>query len=65
MKKYLPHLLCALPFIGVLLWFIAGKNIGNMVTIGLVLACPLSHLFFMNHGHDDHQKKKGGEKYET
>lgn len=58
-------LFCALPFLGVLVWFLAGKNIGNMATIGLVLACPLSHLFFMNHGQHDHAKKKGGEHHET
>lgn len=57
MKKWLIPALCALHIIGVVLWFIAGKNLGNMATIGLFLACPLSHIFLMKH--DDH--KKGGE----
>ena len=57
MKKYLIPLLCALPFIGVALYFITGKNIGNIATIGLVLACPLSHLFLMKH--EDHNDRKG------
>lgn len=70
-------LLCTLPFLGVLLWFLTGKNIQNLATIGLVLACPLSHLFLMNHGNSHHnqpeRKKvypeksstKGGEQHET
>ncbi len=49
-KKWLLPMLCALPFVGIALWFIAGKNIGNILTWGLVLACPLSHIFLMNHG---------------
>ena len=48
--------LCALPIVGILLWFLAGKNLGNMATIGLFLACPLSHIFLMKH--DDHDKHK-------
>ena len=52
MKKYLVPLLCALPFVGIALWFIAGKNIGNLLTFGLILACPLSHVFLMGHGNN-------------
>lgn len=62
MKKWFIPLLCALPFIGVLLWFIAGKNMNTALTLGLILACPLSHVFLMNHhtseGGDDHGKKQ-------
>lgn len=54
MKKWLVPALCALPFIGIALWVIAGKNLGNLATIGLFLACPLGHLFLMKH--DDHGK---------
>lgn len=62
MNKWLMPALCALPFIGVALWFLAGKNVGNLATIGLVLACPLSHLFLMKHDHNNQQpQKKGGE----
>lgn len=43
-------MLCALPFLGVTLWFVAGKNVGNLLTLGLILACPLSHVFLMDHG---------------
>ncbi len=49
MKKWLFPILCALPFVGVALWFLAGKNIGNLATIGLILACPLSHIFLVKH----------------
>lgn len=56
MKKWLMPALCALPIVGVALWFIAGKNLGNMATIGLFLACPLSHIFLMKH--DDHGQHK-------
>lgn len=59
MKKWLLPLLCALPFLGVILWFVAGKNLGNFLTFGLILACPLSHIFLMKHGnHDDKKIKK-------
>ncbi len=53
-KRHIPFL-CLLPFLGVGLWYLSGKNIGNLLTFGLVLACPLSHIFLMNH------HKKGGE----
>jgi hypothetical protein len=56
-KKWIISALCVLPVAGVLLWFIAGKNIGNMATIGLFLACPLSHIFLMKHNN----KEGGGE----
>ncbi len=67
MKKWLFPIICALPFIGVALWFIAGKNIGNMATLGLILACPLSHIFLMKHTSHDHDNKnqKGGDKHEA
>lgn len=52
-------LLCALPFVGIGLWFLSGKNVGNFATIGLFLACPLSHIFLMKHDshgkHHDHK----------
>lgn len=54
MKKLLIPILCALPFIGVVLWFVAGKNIGNVATLGLVLACPLAHIFLMREGDHKH-----------
>ncbi len=54
MKKWLMPALCALPFIGIALWFLAGKNIGNLAMIGLFLACPLGHMVLMKH--DDHGK---------
>ena len=63
MKKKLLYLLCALPFVGVVLWFVAGKNLGTMATFALVLACPLSHVFLMKHDahdHKEHGEKKGG-----
>lgn len=50
MKKWLVPILCLLPFLGIGLWFLAGKNIGNALFYGLILACPLSHMFFMKHG---------------
>lgn len=49
MKKWLLPLLCALPFLGIALWFLAGKNVGNALFYGLILACPLSHIFLMKH----------------
>lgn len=58
MKKWLIPILCVLPFVGVLLWFIAGKNVGNLLTFGLILACPLSHVFLMKHDHHN----EGGDK---
>ena len=54
MKKWLIPILCALPFVGVVLWFLVGKNIGNLATIGLILACPLSHIFLMRGGDHKH-----------
>lgn len=57
MKKWLLPLVCLLPIAGVILWFIAGKNVGNFATIALVLACPLSHIFLMK----GHKNEKGGE----
>lgn len=45
-------MLCVLPFVGVALWFITGKNVGNLLTFGLILACPLSHIFLMKHGNN-------------
>jgi len=54
-------MLCALPIIGVAVWFLAGKNINNAATIALFLACPLGHMFLMKHGdHDDHNGKPKG-----
>lgn len=57
MKKRLMLVLCVLPVAAVVFWFIAGKNIGNLATIGFVLVCPLSHLLFMKH---DHKREKNG-----
>ncbi|KKU25129.1 MAG: hypothetical protein UX37_C0030G0002 [Microgenomates group bacterium GW2011_GWA2_46_16] len=56
-KKRLALILCALPFIGIALWLLAGKNAGNLLTWGLILACPLSHMFLMGHG-DKKEKHK-------
>ena len=57
-KKWILPILCALPVVGVVLWFIAGKNINNFLTLGFFLACPLSHIFLMKHhkGNDDHKQ---------
>lgn len=55
MKKWLIPALCALPLVGIALWFFSGKNIGNFATIALFLACPLLHLT-MGHGGNDHHK---------
>ncbi len=57
MKKWLVPILCALPFVGVALWLIAGKNAGNLLTWGLILACPLSHVFLMKHGYNKEKHK--------
>ncbi len=60
MKKWFIPLLCSLPIMGVLLWLIVGKSVANLATIGLLLACPLSHVFLMKHngkGGDNHGKK--------
>lgn len=62
-KNYRLPLLCLLPFMGVALWFVSGQNLGNFLTFGLVLACPLSHFFLMGGGHHDHRhskEEKGG-----
>ncbi len=58
MKKFLVPLLCALPFVGIALWFTPLKNIGNLLTLGFILACPLLHLFVGHgrHNHPHHQK---------
>lgn len=61
MKKRLILMLCALPLVGVILWFIAGKNTGNLLPFGIMLACPLLHLFMGHGGHNHnqhHQKTK-------
>lgn len=57
-RSWFMIVLCALPFLGIALWFFMGKNIGNLATFGLILACPLSHIFLMNHtkGGDHHGK---------
>ncbi|MDP1721930.1 MAG: DUF2933 domain-containing protein [Candidatus Gottesmanbacteria bacterium] len=57
MKKLLIPILCALPFVGIALWFITGKNAGNLLTFGLILACPLSHMFLMGHGNAKKEHK--------
>lgn len=51
-KRNLTFILCALPFVGVALWFLGGRNIGNVLALGPVLACPLSHIVFMRHHHE-------------
>lgn len=61
-KKFLIPLLCVLPFIGIAIWFVARKNAGNLLTWGLILACPLSHMFLMKH---DHHVKGGEHHHET
>lgn len=60
-KKWLLPLLCGLPIVGVILWMIAGKNTTNLLTLGLILACPLSHMFLMKH--DGHDKDKHDNKH--
>ena len=58
MKKWLVPALCSLPFVGIAIWFLAGKNAGNAALIGLALACPLAHVFLMKHdGHGNKHKK--------
>lgn len=59
MKKWLFPILCALPIVGIVLWYIVGKNPGNLAAFGLVLACPLAHMFFMKHDHKNHSDKGG------
>jgi hypothetical protein len=50
--------LCALPVVGVAPGF-SLENIGNLATIGLFLACPLSHMFLMKHDtRGDHKYHK-------
>lgn len=58
MKKWFVPLLCALPIVGVVLWYVVGKNPGNLATLGLVLACPLAHMFLMKHDHGNHSDKE-------
>lgn len=61
MKKWTIPVLCALPFVGIALWFLYDKNLGNLATIGLILACPLSHIFLMRHdSHSGHRHTRGG-----
>ena len=76
-KKHLFHILCLLPITGFLFWLILNQNVGNVLMLGLVLVCPLSHIFLMRHsdGHEgchsdnknqgDSHEKKGGEENET
>lgn len=60
MKKKLIPLLCILLFAGVALWLVAGKNIQNATSIGLILLCPLLHLSLGHGDHThDHQRKQG------
>ncbi len=62
-KGVLVSLLCILPASLLVAWIAAGKNLQNLALFALVLACPLSHAFFMRHEHHDHnQRTKGGEK---
>ncbi len=56
MKKWLFPILCALPVVGIALWYIAGKNAGNLALFGLVLACPLARMFMMNHDHKNNKE---------
>lgn len=58
MKKWLVPALCAIPFVGIILWFLAGKNAGNAAILGLALACPLTHMVFMKHDHTNHNDHK-------
>lgn len=48
-KKYLVPLLCLLPVVVFLLWNLSGSNLGSFLSFGIILACPLSHVFFMKH----------------
>ena len=53
MKKWI---LCAVPILGVFLWYASGQNIATFAMLGLVLACPLGHMFLMKHdGHGKHK----------
>ncbi len=56
-KKHL--LLCAIPFAGGAIYLASGGSVNSLATFGLIAACPLMHIFMMNHG--DHSEKKGGE----
>lgn len=58
--KYVP-ILCAIPFIGIALWLLAGKHPENLLTMGLVFACPLSHLLLMRHDGHTHQETHADE----
>lgn len=62
MKKWLLPLLCVLPLVGIGLWFLLGKNLSSVLTAGLILACPLSHIFLMKHGGSDHHHQTPAKK---
>lgn len=63
-KRFL-LLLCILPIVGIVLWTVAGKNVSNLAILGLFLACPLGHLFFMSHHHLEQNKRKGVKHHEV
>lgn len=67
-KKYLVPILCVFPIVIFLLWNFSGRNLGNFLSFGILLACPLSHFFLMrSHGKNgcEHDDKKGVRKNET
>lgn len=55
MKGFLPYL-CAIPIIGIMVLWLAPNLGNNLPLLGLLLLCPLMHIFMMkDHGHEhDH-----------
>jgi hypothetical protein len=60
---------CLIPILAFTLISVFNVPVSSLLTIGLVLMCPISHLLmmkFMGHGHDEHhaeeQQPVGSEK---
>ncbi len=63
---------CAIPLVAFTLITVFNMAASSVLTIGLVLLCPLGHvlmMLFMGHGHDEHyeeaqpaRQSAGGEK---
>lgn len=67
-KKYLVPILCLSPIVVFLLWNLSGRNSGSFLSFGIILACPLFHIFLMKHdGKNEckHNEQKEVSKNET
>ena len=59
-KKHLILMIlgCAVPMAVIFILFIIGIPLNKILLFGLILICPLSHIFMMkmmmNHGEDNH-----------